>query len=97
MYTTAERLNNVKARLNQYRRKRENHLLRTLCVICFLLLFSLVKIIESLSSSEHGSEISGMQGAIMIYEDAGSYILVAIISFVVAVVITLLCMRYRKK
>jgi len=55
-----------------------------------------LKAIGSLSGGEHGGEISGMMGAIMLYENVGSYILVGIISFMAAVAITLLCIRYRK-
>ena len=96
MYTTAERLNDVKTLLKRYRRKRETRIQAGLSVLCVLLSFSLLKAIGSLSGGEHGDEISGMMGAIMLYENVGSYILVGIISFMAAVAITLLCIRYRK-
>ena len=38
-----------------------------------------------------------MYGAILLHEDAGGYVLVAVISFTVAVVITALCIKFRKK
>jgi hypothetical protein len=96
MYTTAEHLNDVKTLLKRYRRKRETRIQASLSVLCVLLSFSLLKAIGSLSGGEHGDEISGMMGAIMLYENVGSYILVGIISFMAAVAITLLCIRYRK-
>ena len=39
----------------------------------------------------------GMYGAILLHEDAGGYVLVAVISFTVAVVITALCIKFRKR
>ena len=38
-----------------------------------------------------------MYGAILLHEGAGGYVLVAVISFTVAVVITALCIKFRKK
>ena len=38
-----------------------------------------------------------MYGTILLHEDAGGYVLVAVISFTVAVVITALCIKFRKK
>lgn len=97
MHTTAERLSDVKTRLQRYRRRRETRLQGGLSVLCAMLSFSLVKIMGTLSGGAHGSEISGMMGAIILYENVGGYVLVGIISFMAAVAITLLCIRYRKK
>ena len=41
--------------------------------------------------------VTGMYGTILLHEDAGGYVLVAVISFTVAVVITALCIKFRKK
>ena len=38
----------------------------------------------------------GMYGTILLHEDMGLYILVGTVSFTVAVIITLLCIRYRE-
>ena len=40
--------------------------------------------------------VTGM-GTILLHEDAGGYVLVAVISFNVAVVITALCIKFRKR
>ena len=42
-------------------------------------------------------DITGMYGTILLHEGAGGYVLVAVISFTVAVVITALCIKFRKK
>ena len=38
-----------------------------------------------------------MYGTILLHEGAGGYVLVAVISFTVAVVITVLCIKFRKR
>lgn len=39
----------------------------------------------------------GMYGSILLHEDAGGYIMVAIISFIAAVIITFICIKYKEK
>lgn len=97
MYTTEERLKAVKTQLQRYRRRRENYSQAILSGFCVLLALLLGKTILALSGIRHEGEISGMLGAIMLYEDIGSYVLVGVISFMVAVIVTLICVHYRKK
>ena len=40
------------------------------------------------------ADVTGMYGTILLYGDAGGYVLVAVASFILAVVITTLCIRY---
>ena len=42
-------------------------------------------------------EAPGMYGTILLHEDAGGYVLVGVISFTVAVVITALCIKLRER
>lgn len=42
-------------------------------------------------------DVAGMYGAILLHEGAGGYVLVAVISFTMAVVITVLCIKFGKK
>ena len=41
--------------------------------------------------------VQGSYGAMMLFEAAGSYVLVGLISFTLAVIITLICIRYKEK
>ena len=41
--------------------------------------------------------VTGTGGAMLLYEDAGGYVLVGVASFTAAVVITALCMKYRNR
>ena len=39
----------------------------------------------------------GLYGSILLHEGASGYVVVGVLSFTAAVVITVLCIRYRKK
>ena len=66
-----------------------------LSVLCTLLFLSLVGTMGMMQSQP--IDITGMYGTILLHEDAGGYVLVAVISFTVAVVITALCIKFRKR
>ena len=66
-----------------------------LSVLCTLLFLSLVGATGIMQSQP--INVTGMYGTILLHEDAGGYVLVAVISFTVAVVITALCIKFRKK
>ena len=67
-----------------------------LSALCLLLSVSLVEAIGAFTGSEHSAALS-MYGSILLHEDVGGYVLVGVISFIAAVVITVLCIRYRER
>ena len=87
MYDTKTRIELVKKRMHEYHRR--------LSVLCTLLFLSLVGTMGIMHSQP--IDITGMYGAILLHEDAGGYVLVAVISFTVAVVITALCIKFRNR
>ena len=94
MYDTEKRIELVKKRMHEYHRQEWRTVCR-LSVLCTLLFLSLVGTMGIMQSQP--IDITGMYGAILLHEDAGGYVLVAVISFTVAVVITALCIKFRKK
>ena len=44
-----------------------------------------------------GGMVSGLYGAMLLFEDAGGYVLAAVLSFAAAVVITVLCIHSRER
>lgn len=97
MYDTAERVRRVQLRAGQLQRKRENRLLGGLTSLCVLLAFSLVGTVNAMTGGGQGGMVPGFFGAMLLYEDAGGCVLVGVLSFAAAVVITVLCMRSREK
>ena len=95
MYDTEKRIELVKKRMHEYHRRQERRTVCRLSVLCTLLFLSLVGTMGRMQSQP--IDITGMYGTILLHEDAGGYVLVAVISFTVAVVITALCIKFRKR
>lgn len=96
MHNAAERIRRVKLRAEEIRRKRENKFLGSLFTLCLLLSTFLVGIIGKMGGGGRCAVV-GFYGSTLMYENAGSYVLVGVISFVAAVIITVLCVRSKDK
>ena len=83
MYDTEKRIELVKKRMHEYHRRQERRTVCRLSVLCTLLFLSLVGTMGMMQSQP--IDITGMYGTILLHEDAGGYVLVAVISFTVAV------------
>ena len=88
MYDTKTRIALVKKRMHEYHRRQERRTVCRLSVLCTLLFLSLVGAMGIMQSQP--INVTGMYGTILLHEDAGGYVLVAVISFTVAF-IGLLC------
>ncbi len=95
MHDTTERIKRVKLRVGKLQLISETRLINALSALCIILSFSLVGVIDVMTGGSCGT-VSGLYGTMLLYEDAGGYVLVGVITFVVAVIITILCLRYRK-
>ena len=96
MYDTATRVGLVKKRVRQKRRRQEARALCGLSALCLFLAVSLFGTIGAFTGSGHSAALS-IYGSILLHEDVGGYVLVGVISFTAAVVITVLCIKYRKQ
>lgn len=96
MYDTATRVGLVKSRIRQKQRSREKSIIRRLSVLCLFLCVSLTGAVGAFAGFGHNAAVS-MYGSILLREDAGGYVLVGVVSFTAAVVITVLCIRYRER
>ena len=95
MYDTEKRIELVKKRMHEYHRRQERRTVCRLSVLCTLLFLSLVGAMGIVQSQPINA--TGMYGTILLHEGAGCYVLVAVISFTVAVVITALCIKFTKR
>ncbi len=96
MYDSTERIRLVKIRAIELDHKRENRLLSVFSGLSLILAFSLVITIHFMMGFVEGN-VKGAYGAMLLYEDAGGYVLVAVIAFVLATLITFLCIKNRDK
>ena len=96
MYDTARRVALVKQRVRENARQRQRREAISLSAACMLLFAVLMQAAGTVV--EPGQpEAWGVFGAMLLREDAGGYVLVGVVCFAAAVVITALCFRLRKR
>ena len=96
MYDTARRVAFVKQRVRENTRRRQRRGIYGLSAACMLLFAVLMQAAGTVVGPGQ-PEAWGNFGAMLLREDAGGYVLVAVVSFAAAVVITALCFRLRSK
>ncbi len=96
MYDTARRVALVKQRVRENTRRRQRREAISLSAAC-MLLFAVLTQAAGTVAGPGQPEAWGVFGAMLLREDAGGYVLVAVVSFAAAVVITALCFRLRSK
>ena len=94
MYDTARRVALVKQRVRENTRRRQRRGIYGLSAACMLLFVALMQTAGTVIGPGQ-PEAWGVFGAMLLQEDAGGYVLVAVVSFAAAVVITALCFRLR--
>ena len=94
MYDTARRVALVKQRVRENTRRKRQRGIYGLSAACMLLFVVLMQAAGTVVGSGQ-PEAWGVFGAMLLREDAGGYVLVAVVSFAAAVVITALCFRLR--
>ena len=94
MYDTARRVALVKQRVRENTRRRQRRGIYGLNAACMLLCAALMQTAGTVVAPGQ-TAAWGVFGAMLLREDAGGYVLVAVISFAAAVAITALCFRLR--
>ena len=96
MYDTARRVALVKQRMRENTRRRQRRGIYGLSAMCMLLFAVLMQAADAFVV--HGQTAAwGSFGAMLLREDAGGYVLVAVVSFAAAAAITALCFRLRNR
>ena len=96
MYDTKKRVALVKQRMTVHRRRQALQRVHRLSTLCVLLFLSLIGTVEMMVQGQPMDSV-GMYGAILLHESAGGYVLVAVATFMLAVVITVVCMRLHER
>ena len=96
MYDTARRVELVKKRVRENTRRQQRRSIYGLSAVCMLLFAALMQTAGTVIGQ---GQITawGVFGAMLLREDAGGYVLVGVVSFAAAVVITMLCIRFRSR
>ena len=93
MYDTARRVALVKQRVRENTRRRQRREAISLSAFCLMLFTALAGAADALIVQGQ-TAAWGVFGAMLLREDAGGYVLVAVVSFAAAA-ITALCIRLR--
>ena len=96
MYDTARRVALVKQRVRENNRRRQRRGIYGLSAACMLLCAALMQTAGTVVAPGQ-TAAWGVFGAMLLREDAGGYVLVGVVCFATAVVITALCFRLRSK
>ena len=96
MYDTARRVALVKKRVRDNTRRRQRRSVYGLSAACMLLFAALIQA-EGMAIERGQTAAQGAFGAMLLREDAGGYVLVGVVCFAAAVVITALCFRLRSR
>ena len=96
MYDTAKRVALVKQRVRENTRRRQRREAISLSAFCLMLFTALAGAADALIVRGQ-TAAWGAFGAMLLREDAGGYVLVGVVCFAAAVVITALCFRLRKR
>ena len=96
IYDTARRVALVKQRVRENTRRRQRRGIYGLSAAC-MLLFAVLTQAAGTVVAPGQTATWGVFGAMLLREDAGGYVLVAVVSFAAAVVITALCIRLRNR
>ena len=96
MYDTARRVALVKQRVRENNRRRQRREAISLSAFCLMLFTALAGAADALIVRGQ-TAAWGVFGAMLLREDAGGYVLVAVVSFAAAAAITALCFRLRNR
>ena len=96
MYDTASRVALVRQRVRENTRRKRQRGIYGLSAMCMLLFVALIQAAGTVVGPGQ-PEAWGVFGAMLLREDAGGYVLVAVVSFAAAAAITALCFRLRNR
>ena len=96
MYDTARRVALVKQRVRENTRRRQRREAISLSAFCLMLFTALAGAADALIVRGQ-TAAWGVFGTRLLREDAGGYVLVAVVSFAAAAAITALCIRLRNR
>ena len=96
MYDTARRVALIKQRVRENTRRRQRRGIYGLSAACMLLFAVLMQTAGTVVGPGQ-TAAWGAFGAMLLREDAGGYVLVAVVSFAAAAAITALCFRLRNR
>lgn len=96
MHTTDQRIQRLRERASQLQTQRDNRIIRISGLICVLTCAGLITLMLKFSGFGPGG-VEQLYGTTLLFEGAGGYVLVGVLAFAAAVLITVWGMNSRHK
>lgn len=93
MMTGEERLSELHRRMKGLRKKRQSRMINAMGMVSTALFACLFIMIQCLGVGQFGMTSNLYSGSSLLYEEAGGYVLTAIVAFVVGTIVTVICVR----
>ncbi|MBQ3291636.1 MAG: hypothetical protein IJH43_04590 [Mogibacterium sp.] len=97
MRTNQQRLDLMHARACQIRRQKERRTIAIMSVFSLILFVGLITVLKEMNVLHETIDNNGFTGSSLLDSGAGGYILVGVLSFAAAVVITVVCIKLKNK
>ncbi len=97
MRNTEERIERLHKRAKQLEARRERRFTALAVSFCLILFASLLGIIRQVAGQITDVTVNSYAGASLLSSEAGGYVLVAVIAFMLGVVVTVLVRKHCKK
>lgn len=97
MRSTDEMTLAIHARAKALRRAGENRRIALLGGASAALGLALVALIGALGGLQHRATTAGYEGASLVADSSGGYVLAAVAAFMVGVIVTVICLRLKEK
>lgn len=95
-YSTDEALSEIMKRRKQVVIAREQRACRMLSAFVAITFAGLITIIVALQGENAAESTSSVYGSFLLSQEAGGYVLTALVAFALGVTVTILCLRYKK-
>lgn len=96
-YTTEEALAEVMHRSDGIMYQKRKHLNEVMSAAVIALFIALISVIAFLKGGSAETADVSVYGSFVLGKEAGGYILVALLAFILGVAVTILCQNYKKK
>jgi hypothetical protein len=97
MRTKQQRIELMHARAGEIRKQKTRQTMMALSVFSCVLLAGIIAVMKEFNGLHQQIENSGLTGSSLLDSGAGGYVLVGVVCFVAAVIITVVCIRLRDK
>lgn len=97
MMTNEERIQALHARVAALQRQRERRKTGAVGAVSVVLTVCLLFMVFGGGGMHPGGAAGLYSGATMLFEGAGPYVLISIVAFMAGVIVTVLCLRYKKR